>query len=316
MKTNDAIHQESALETAEAIGDEIVPPVNELRKRILSKPRRKKITPGRLLLHLFLIVGSIAMFGPFVWMVLSSFKTLPQLLSDPLSFLPDPYTTSNFVEAWNALPFGRAYFNSIYITVLVVAGGILTTAMAGYAFARIPFRGSKYIFAIVLITQMIPRQVTLVPFYQLMSWLGWVDSHLAIIIPGMLMNPFGIFLCRQFIRSIPHEVTEAAMLDGCSQIRTFFQIILPLIRPGLGALGIIIAIDAWNNFLMPLILLNSTELFTVPLLLSQFQGQFGGVNYGLIMAATSLSTIPMLIAFVIGQKQIISSLASSGLGGR
>lgn len=316
MKTNDALPQDSMLEFVGANEIEVISSVDVLSDQRAEKPKRSKITPGKLLLHLFLIIGSIVMFGPFIWMVLSSFKTLPQLLSDPLSFLPDPFTTSNFVEAWNALPFGRAYFNSIYITVLIVAGGILTTAMAGYAFARIPFRGSKYIFAAVLVTQMIPKQVTLVPFYQLMSWLGWVDSHLAIIIPGMLMNPFGIFLCRQFIRSIPSEVTEAAMLDGCSQIRTFFQVILPLIRPGLGALGIIIAIDAWNNFLMPLILLNSTELFTVPLLLSQFQGQFGGVNYGLIMAATSVSTIPMLIAFVIGQKQIISSLASSGLGGR
>jgi multiple sugar transport system permease protein len=267
-------------------------------------------------LHLILLVGAVGMFAPFVWMVLSSFKTLPQLLTRPLSLLPEPWTASNFADAWAALPFGRAYLNSIYITVLIVAGGILTTSMAGYAFARIRFHGSKALFAVVLVCQMIPKQVTLVPFYLLMSKFGWVDSHLSLIIPGMLVNPFGIFLTRQFILSVPAELEEAAMLDGASRPRTFFRVILPLIRPGLGALGIIIAIDAWNNFLMPLILLNRTELFTVPLLLSQFQGQFGGVNYGLIMAATSLSTIPMLIAFVIGQRQIISSLATSGLGGR
>lgn len=317
MKTN-AQNHDSAVDALnkpmETAGKNVVSgAVNEAQE---VKQNRHPLRPARVVLHWLLIVGSLCMFGPFVWMVLSSFKTLPQLLAHPLSFLPDPFTADNFSEAWAALPFGRAYLNSIYITVLIVAGGILTTAMAGYAFARIPFRGSKYLFAMVLVCQMIPKQVTLVPFYQLMSWLGWVDSHLAIIIPGILMNPFGIFLCRQFIRSIPNELEEAAMLDGCSRLRTFFQVVLPLIRPGLGALGVIIAIDAWNNFLMPLIMLNSTELFTVPLLLSQFQGQFGGVNYGLIMAATSLSTIPMLIAFIIGQRQIINSLASSGLGGR
>jgi multiple sugar transport system permease protein len=269
-----------------------------------------------LVVHLVLAVGSVAMFGPFVWMLLSAFKTLPQLLSDPLSLIPDPWTTANFTEAWNALPFGRAYLNSIYITVLTVVGALLTCSMAGYAFARVRFPGERLAFALVLVCQMIPKQVTLVPYYMVMTKLGWVDSHLSLIVPGILMNPFGVFLARQFVLSIPAEVEEAAVVDGASRWRIYWQVILPLIRPGLGALSIIVAIDAWNNFLMPLILLNRTELFTVPLLLSQFQGQFGGVNYGLIMAATSLSTVPMLIAFVIGQRQIMSSLATSGLGGR
>ena len=275
-----------------------------------------RLRPSRLALHLILWIGALVMFAPFVWMVLSAFKTLPQLLTAPLSILPTPWTSQNFTEAWNALPFARAYGNSFYITVLIVIGALLTTSMAGYAFARIPFPGTKIIFAIVLVCQMIPKQVTLVPFYLLMAKLGWVDTHLALIIPGMLVNPFGIFLARQFILSIPKELEEAAMIDGASRLRTFVGVVLPVIRPGLGALGIIVALDAWNNFLMPLIMLNRTELFTVPLLLSQFQGQFGGVNYGLIMAATALSTIPMLIAFIIGQRQIMNSLATSGLGGR
>lgn len=265
---------------------------------------------------LILVVGAVMMFAPFVWMALSSFKTLPQLLTNPLSVIPNPWTTDNFREAWNALPFPRAYFNSFYITALVVAGGLITTSMAGYGFARIPFKGSKYLFAIVLVTQMVPKQVTLVPFYILMSKFGWVDSHLSLIVPAILVNPFGIFLARQFVLSVPPEIEQAALIDGASRWKIYWNVILPLIRPGLGALGIIIAIDSWNAFLMPLVLLNSTELFTVPLLLAQFQGQFGGLNTGLIMAATTVSTVPMLIAFVIGQKQIMSSLATSGLGGR
>lgn len=266
--------------------------------------------------HPLVLAVALLMVAPFIWMLLTSFKSLPQLLQDPLSVLPDPWIFTNFADAWNALPFGRAYVNSIYITVLVVFGTLLTASMAAYGFARVPFKGSKVLFWVFLAMQMVPKQVTLVPFYFLMAQLGWVDSHLALIVPAILVNPFGVFLARQFIQSIPIELEEAAMIDGASRWRIYWTIILPAIRPGLGALGIIVALDAWNNFLLPLVLLNSTELFTVPLLLSQFQGQYGGMNYGLVMAATALSTVPMLIAFVIGQRQIIESLATSGLGGR
>lgn len=281
-----------------------------------SAPRRalRSLVPP--LKHLVLLAVGLMMVAPFIWMVLTSFKPLSQLLTDPLSVLPDPWIFTNWPDAWNALPFGRAYLNSFYITVLVVAGTLLTTSMAAYGFSRLPFKGSKVIFGIFLAMQMVPKQVTLVPFYFLMAKIGWVDSHLALIVPAILVNPFGVFLMRQFIASIPRELEEAAMIDGASRWRIYWKVILPAIRPGMGALGIIVALDAWNNFLLPLVLLNSTELFTVPLLLSQFNGQFGGMNYGIVMAATSLSTIPMLIAFLIGQRQIIESLATSGLGGR
>lgn len=282
---------------------------------VVPEERRRRPWLGWLK-HPLVLILALLMVAPFLWMLITAFKGLPQLLQDPLSVFPDPWVFTNFADAWNALPFGRAYVNSIYITVLVVAGTLLTASMAAYGFARIPFKGSKVLFVVFLAMQMVPKQVTLVPFYFLMAQLGWVDSHLALIIPAILVNPFGVFLARQFIQSIPIELEEAAMIDGASRWRIYWTIILPAIRPGLGALGIIVALDAWNNFLLPLVLLNSTELFTVPLLLSQFQGQYGGMNYGLIMAATALSTIPMLIAFVIGQRQIIESLATSGLGGR
>lgn len=266
--------------------------------------------------HPLVLLGGLVMVWPFIWMLFTSFKGLPQLLNDPLSLLPDPWVFTNFADAWNALPFGRAYFNSVYMMVLIVAGTLLTTSMAAYGFARIPFRGSKALFGLFLAIQMVPKQVTLVPFYFLMAQIGWVDSHLALIVPAILVNPFGVFLMRQFISTIPKELEEAAMIDGASRWRIYWSVILPAIRPGLGALAIIAALDAWNNFLMQLVLLNSTELFTVPLLLTQFQGQYGGMNYGVIMAATAISTVPMLIAFILGQRQIIESLATSGLGGR
>ncbi|WP_106507238.1 carbohydrate ABC transporter permease [Brachybacterium timonense] len=277
---------------------------------------RSRSRARRVLLHVVLLLGGLTMTAPFLWMVLTSFKSLPQLLQEPLSLWPTPWAWENWPDAWSALPFGRAYANSIYIAVLSVGGTLITSSMAGYAFARIQFRGAKVLFWLFLAMQMVPKQVTLVPFYFLMAKIGWVDSHLALIIPAMMVNPFGVFLARQFIMSVPLELEEAAIVDGASRLRIYWQIILPAIRPGLGALAIIAVLDSWNNFLMQLVLLNSTELFTVPLLLSQFQGQYGGMNYGIVMAATALSTIPMLAAFVVGQKQIMNSLATSGLGGR
>lgn len=273
-------------------------------------------TAGKVVLHVILTVAALAMVFPFVWMLLTSFKTLPQLLDDPLSLLPDPWTTANYVKAWTSVPFGQAYWNSAYICVLSVIGTLVTAAMAGYAFARIDFRGSRVLFVVFLATQMIPKQVTLIPFYLLMTRFGWVDSHLSLIVPAMLVNPFAVFLMRQFVLTLPQELEEAARVDGCGRWRMFWQIVLPNLRPGLAAMAIIVALDVWNNFLFPLVLLNSPDLFTVPLLLTSFRSQFGTINYGLVMAASAIATVPMLIAFVIGQRKIIDSLATSGLGGR
>lgn len=300
-------------------------PVTDSTVAIVAPGRRQRSAPVRdrakrrinsTLLHVLLIIGGIVMVFPFVWMLLTSFKTLPQLLTDPLAFLPDPWTFDNYTEAWNAVPFGQAYLNSIYIAVLVVIGTLITASMAGYAFARIPFRGSKVIFIVFLATQMIPAQVTLIPFYLLMSQLGWVDSHLSLIVPGLLANPFAVFLMRQFVLSLPKELEEAAIVDGAGRWRIFWSVILPNLKPGLAALSIIVSLGVWNAFLFPLVLLNTPDLFTVPLLLTSFQGQFGSVNYGLVMAASAISTVPMLIVFVIGQRRILNSMAASGLGGR
>ncbi|MFD4959484.1 carbohydrate ABC transporter permease [Microbacterium sp. NPDC058389] len=300
-------------------------PVTDSTVAIVAPGRRQRSAPVRdrakrrinaTLLHVLLVIGGIVMVFPFVWMLLTSFKTLPQLLTDPLAFLPDPWTFDNYTEAWNAVPFGQAYLNSIYIAVLVVIGTLITASMAGYAFARIPFRGSKVIFIVFLATQMIPAQVTLIPFYLLMSQLGWVDSHLSLIVPGLLANPFAVFLMRQFVLSLPKELEEAAIVDGAGRWRIFWSVILPNLKPGLAALSIIVSLGVWNAFLFPLVLLNTPDLFTVPLLLTSFQGQFGSVNYGLVMAASAISTVPMLIVFVIGQRRILNSMAASGLGGR
>lgn len=305
--------------------DDTREPVTDSTITLAAPGRRTRPTPARdrskrrfgsIALHVVLIVAGAAMVFPFLWMLLTSFKTLPQLLQNPLQFLPDPWTLDNYTEAWTAVPFGQAYLNSIYIAVLVVIGTLITASMAGYAFARIPFRGSRVLFIVFLATQMIPAQVTLIPFYLLMAQFGWVDSHLALIVPGMLANPFAVFLMRQFVLSLPKELEEAAIVDGAGRWRIFWSVILPNLKPGLAALSIIVSLSVWNAFLFPLVLLNTPDLFTVPLLLTSFQGQFGSINYGLVMAASAIATVPMLIVFVIGQRRILNSMAASGLGGR
>lgn len=271
---------------------------------------------GRFALHAALLVSVAVMAWPLVWMVLTSFKTLKQILQQPLTLLPTPWTLDNYADAWEAVSFPQAYWNSLYICALVVAGTLLTASMAGYAFARVSFPGSRVMFVGLLATQMVPRQVIIVPLYILMSRIGWIDSHLALIVPAALSAPFAVFLVRQFVRSIPVELEEAAMIDGAGRGRIFWSVVLPNLRPALGALGIIVALDTWNSFFTPLIFLNSPDNFTVPLLLSQFQGQYGGLNYALVMAASAISVVPMLIVFVLGQRWIVSSMAQSGMGGR
>lgn len=270
----------------------------------------------RVVLHGALIITAALMVYPFAWMVITSVKPLQQILLDPLGLVPHPFAFGNFRAAWDALPFGRAYWNSLYICALIVAGTLLTGSMAAYGFGRMSFPGSRVLFMLFLATQMVPPQVTLIPLYVELSKIGWIDSHLALIVPAALINPFAVFLIRQFVRSVPVEIEEAALIDGANRWRIFWHIVLPSIRPGLVAVGIVVALDAWNSFLYPLVFLNSTRLFTLPLLLAQFTGQIANINFALVMAASAITIVPMLIAFLIGQRKILNSMAMSGLGGK
>ncbi|MEV3979412.1 carbohydrate ABC transporter permease [Nonomuraea sp. NPDC049758] len=266
-------------------------------------------------LHAALTVGGLLMLFPFVWMLFTSAKGVRQMINDPTAWLPDPWTWQNYPDALSTMPFGLAYWNSFYIAALNVVLTLLTSAMAAYAFARIRFRGSGVLFVLFLATQMVPAQVTIVPLYLMLAKFGWIDSHLSLIVPT-IANPFAVFLLRQFIRAVPIELEEAARIDGAGRWRCFWSIVLPNIRPGLGALGIIVFLASWNSFLFPLIFLNTPELFTVPLLLSQFAQQHGATDYGQILAASAIAVVPTLIAFLIGQRKIINSMAASGLGGK
>jgi len=260
---------------------------------------------------LVLSLGSIVMLFPFIWMISTSFKTPPQIISYPPTLIPKPPTLEYYTQIFTKLNFGRFFLNSGYISVIITASALLTSSFVGYVFAKFNFWGKEVIFMMILSTMMIPFAVTMIPLYLIISKLGWINSHLALIIPG-LYSTFGIFLMRQFMSSIPNELREAAIVDGCGEFRTFWSIILPQCKPVLAALGIFTFMWNWDNFLWPLIVLNNEDKFTLPVGLSMFSQQWW-TNYGLVMAGATISVIPVLIVFFIFQKQFIQGIVLTGL---
>ncbi|MDD3278712.1 MAG: carbohydrate ABC transporter permease [Lachnospiraceae bacterium] len=278
----------------------------------MNSKRKKKISTGRILLYIVLSLGAVLMVMPFAWTVLSSLKNMGQTFAIPMKILPDPFVWKNYPESLAALPFGRAYFNSFYIAFVVVAIQLITASMAGYAFGKLKFRGHNVLFILFLATMMIPSQVTMIPLFIIMKNLGLLGTHMSLILPASLFNAFGVFLMRQFIAALPDELEEAAIIDGASIPQIFIKIILPLIKPSMAAFGIFVFLGQWNSFLYPLIFLNKTESFTVPLLLNFFKGTYA-TDYPLLMAGTVISIVPVLLVYLFFQKQIIQGIAITGM---
>lgn len=275
---------------------------------------KRKFGISTVLLHVILITGSFIMAMPFIWMILSALKDMSQIFIIPPKWIPNPFVWSNFKDSLAALPFGRAYFNTIYISVIIVIMQLITCSMAAYAFAKIQFRFREIIFVIFLATLMVPGQVTIIPLYLIMKEIGWIDTHLALIVPSSLFNAFGVFLLRQFFKSIPHELEEAAIVDGASRWKLYYRIMLPLVKPALGALAIFTFLGQWNNFFYPLIFLNSPDKFTVVLMLNLFRGLYI-TDWTLLMAGSAIAIVPVLIVYVIGQRYIIEGVTLTGIKG-
>jgi multiple sugar transport system permease protein len=267
--------------------------------------------PSRIPLHVILIIFSILMFIPFLWMVFSAFKPLEEIFLRPPKLLPIDWTVDGFKTAWEGAPFGTAYLNSFLVASLVTIITLLTCSMAAYAFARINFPGSNMLFGVFLATMMVPFQLTIIPLYLILGKLQWIDTLLALIVPAGLFNAFGVFLMRQYVRGIPLELEEAAAIDGAGRIRTFTTIILPLLKTPMTALGIFVFLGQWNDFFRPLIFINSEEKFTIPLVVNYFKGAYAS-DWTSLMAATTMAALPMLIVFIIAQKQIVEGIALSG----
>ncbi len=267
---------------------------------------------GTLLLHLILILGAATMIIPFFWMIGTSLKDFSQVFNLPPNWIPDPVVWANYPDSLNALPFGRAYWNSFYIATIIVVSQLVTCSMAGYAFARIRFPFRETIFIIFLATLMIPHQVTIIPLYLIMRELGWLDTHQALIVPNALFSAFGVFLLRQFIKGLPEELEESAILDGANRWRVYWQITIPLIKAPLAALAIFSFLAQWNAFFVPNIFLSTPEKMTIPLLLNQFRGLYV-TDWTLMMAAATIAVVPVLIIYLLGQRYIIEGVALTGL---
>lgn len=272
---------------------------------------KRRFDPKVLPVHVLLLIGALLMALPFAWMVFSSFKPLGEIFAQPPKLLPQDWITSNYTTALTGANFALGFFNSFYIAIVVVAISTVTSAMAAYAFARIRFVGNGPLFMVFLATMMVPIQLTIIPLYVILSRIGWVDSHLSIIVPAALFNAFGVFLLRQYVRGIPVELEEAAAIDGASRVRIFFQIIVPLLRTPMVALGIFTFLGQWNSFFYPLIFLNSDDKFTIQLLVNQFKGVYSS-DWGALMAAATLAAAPLLILFIVAQRQIVEGIALSG----
>ena len=265
----------------------------------------------RFTLYALLFAGCAIMLLPFFWMVTTSFKEESEVLRMPPQWLPKDWLWRNYIKAWNVAPFGRYFFNSFFMSITTTIGEVITTILAAYAFAKMRFFGKNVLFAILLATLMIPGQMLLIPNYVTITRLGWFNRYEALIIPW-LASVFGIFLLRQFFRSIPDELQDAARIDGCSRLRFLWQIVVPLSKPAIMTVALLKFIGSWNAFLWVLIMTNSDKMRTVPVGLTLFSSEVG-TAYEQLMAASVLAIIPVLILFFFTQKQFIQGVARTGI---
>jgi multiple sugar transport system permease protein len=263
--------------------------------------------------YTLLIAFSIIMIMPFVWMILSTFKDQSELMRFPPKFLPDKFSLKNYVEVFSSVPFLRYYLNSILITTVAVTLTLLTSSLAGFAFAKYKFKGRNTIFKTLLGAMMIPFPVTIIPLYIMIYNLGLVDTYLALIVTGSV-SIFGIFLMRQFIVTIPDDLIDAARIDGCSEFQIFRIIVIPNIRAPLSALAIFSFMATWNAFLWPLLVVNNDEHRTVQLGVQYFTQRYGDLMH-LQITAAAMAVIPIVVLYLLLQKQFIEGITMTGLKG-
>ncbi|MCY9669619.1 carbohydrate ABC transporter permease [Paenibacillus alginolyticus] len=267
-----------------------------------------------IILHVLLILASVVMFGPFLWMAFSGLKDLAQIFQVPPTLFPNPWRWENISRSLTAMPFDKAYINSAYISVIVVLSQLLTCSMAAFSFAKIDFPFRNVLFILFLSMLMVPEQVTIVPLYIILKNLGWLDTHLSLIVPDALFSAFGVFLLRQFFMGIPRDLSEAAYVDGANMWKIYWRIMVPLIRPALASLAIVSFLGNWNSFFKPVIFLSSTDNFTVPLMLSTFKGLYV-TDWTLMMSGSAIAVMPVLLVYLVLQRNIIEGISMTGIKG-
>jgi len=265
----------------------------------------------KLTLYTILIIYTIITFIPFAWALSASFKPLGEIVSGEINLIPQNFTFDNYQKIFIQEPlFGRWLFNSVIVAGFITGFNLIFNSMVGYALARIKFPGNQFWFFLVLLVLMIPGQVTLIPQFLILKSLGWLNSYQGLIVPQVVNATF-IFMMRQFFVNFPKELEEAAALDGLGKLATFFQIVLPLAKPALAAQAIFIFMGAWNNFLLPLVIVSDAEMFTLPLGLNTFKGQY--ISYwNYIMAASMIFTLPALFIYAFFNRYFIQGISFTG----
>jgi multiple sugar transport system permease protein len=277
------------------------------------QPPKKRTFGRKTLAYLALTLMAVLALVPFVWMLSTSLKSLDEVFLFPPKWIPSHLQFHNYTSLWRDFPMSTWIFNSLKVTLSVTIGVLITSSMAAYAFARIEFPGRNILFYMYLGALMVPGWVMLVPNFVLMRHLGWIDTHWALIIPA-IGQPFGTFLLRQFFLTIPKELEEAARVDGAGHFQIFTKVILPLAKPALATLFVFQFLAIWNEFLWPLIVLNSPDKFTVPLGLGFLNTQHS-TDWTRLMAGSMILLIPVIILFTVAQRYYVRGIALTGLKG-
>jgi len=264
--------------------------------------------------HMVLSIVGVLFIVPFFWLIITSLKPLDQVFTDPPKWIPEPILWQNYVEALtsSAFPFLRLLRNTLFYSMVSTLGVVLSCSLIAYGFARLDFWGRDVLFGITLSTMMLPGIVTLIPTYILFRWLGWVGTYAPLIVPMFFGSAFNIFLLRQFFMTIPWELTDAARVDGASELRIFWQVMLPLIKPAVLVVAVFHFMYTWNDFMGPLIYLDDAAEYPLVLGLYAFQTQHG-VKWNLMMAASLSVTFPILVLFFVAQRYFIEGITLTGL---
>ncbi|MFA5551202.1 MAG: carbohydrate ABC transporter permease [Trueperaceae bacterium] len=272
---------------------------------------RKRFRPGRLFIYLALALGSVVMAFPFVWMLLSSFKSLREIFR--FNFWPQVWSLANYQEVLLNTQFPRWFGNSLIVAGISTVSVLFFCSLVGYTLTKLRFPGRNFIFLLILSTLMIPTEMLVIPWYVMATEYGWVNTFWGIAFPG-LIPAFGVFLMRQFFQSLPRDLFDAGRVDGVSEFGLYWRVGLPLVGPGLAALAIFNFVGNWNAFLWPLIVAKSASMRTIPVGVALFSGE-AGTAWNLIMASAALAVIPVLIVFFIFQRQIIEGVVLTGVKG-
>jgi multiple sugar transport system permease protein len=271
-------------------------------------PSTKKVA-----IHLVLIVGSLVMVAPFLWMLFTSFKSFAESMQVPPTILPKVWRLDNYVEVFEKVNFLTYYLNTISVTVGRTVGQLILCSLAAFAFARMSFPGKNVIFIALLSVLMVPSQVVMIPSFVIVRELGWFDTLYALIVPG-IFSAFGTFLLRQFFMSIPRELDEAAKIDGCSYFGIYWRVVLPLSKPALVALAIFTILNAWNDFLWPLVVTSSDSMRVLSIGIASFQGEYA-TEYPLLMAGALMASLPLILIFIFLQRYFIEGITMTGMKG-